>query len=273
MEPTAILQTDPLDLLFEIRNKAYGAYTLRKYYSKRLYSALAITMSSVVLYALGFIYLQPPPVMTRIFTIPDTIIDPPPVAPPEKTPVHPPSRPRAPKPPGMSTISTPVIVAGPVDLKPLPPISNPTGNSAGLKAGSGDGVPGERGNTDPSPSGTGITNSEPVENKAEIFDRPEVMPEFPGGMAGLRRFLLKNLVVPEGSLDPGAEVWVVARFVVSADGRVRNIEIIRPSMDAFNTEVKRVIAKMPVWKPGSQNHRNVAVYFSLPVHFIVAEDR
>ena len=77
--------------------------------------------------------------------------------------------------------------------------------------------------------------------------------------------------MPENNLEEGEQVKVIARFVVGADGRVRDIEIVHPANAEFNAEVKRVIGKMPEWKPGSQNHRNVAVYFNLPVNFVRTE--
>jgi periplasmic protein TonB len=99
----------------------------------------------------------------------------------------------------------------------------------------------------------------------------EVMPEFPGGIEALKRFLLKNLRMPENNLETGEQVKVIARFVVGADGRVRDIEIIQAADADFNQEVRRVVGKMPDWIPGSQNHRNVAVYFNLPVNFVKSD--
>jgi protein TonB len=116
-----------------------------------------------------------------------------------------------------------------------------------------------------------IQKAEPVENGKEVFKTAEVMPEFPGGAEALKRFLIRNLRMPENNLEEGAQVKVIARFVVGSDGRVRDIEITLPADAEFNAEVKRVIAGMPEWKPGSQNHRNVAVYFYLPVNFVRTE--
>ncbi len=271
MEPLTILHTDPLDLLFENRNKSYGAYILRKYYAQRLYISLAATICSVVLFSLACLYFQSSPMLIKEFTIPDIFIDPPPPIAPTKPMIPPPSRPSVPRPPATIQYTTPVIVASPTESKPLPPIGDIEKGAIGLKTSAGEGDPAVPGDNGASGSGTVQQNSEPGENAPEIFDHPQVMPEFPGGMDALKRFLLKNLVMPASNLESGADVWVTARFVVSADGRVRDIEVIRPGEELFNAEVKRVIAKMPDWKPGSQNHRNVAVYFSLPVHFIAGD--
>ncbi len=58
MEPFAMLQADPLDLLFENRNKMYGAYPLRKYYPRRLLISMGITFSMVVIMLPGLFYIS-----------------------------------------------------------------------------------------------------------------------------------------------------------------------------------------------------------------------
>jgi periplasmic protein TonB len=120
-------------------------------------------------------------------------------------------------------------------------------------------------------AGSATAQKDSAEGKPGILEFAEVMPEFPGGVEGLKRFLLKNLHMPDNNLEAGTQVKVLARFVVGADGKVRNIEVTQPVQEMFAVEVKRVILKMPDWKPGVQNHRHVAVYFTLPVNFMAAE--
>jgi protein TonB len=271
MEPLSILHADPLDRLFENRNKSYGAYSLRKYYRQRLLISLAITTSSVLLFSIAYLFFQSPVITTRLYTIPDTVIDPYVVTPEEPRAVHPPSRPAVPKPPASLQYNTPVIVTSQTDPKPMAAIEDLKTTAIGLKTSPGDGDPDQPSNSGISAAGTGDQKTEPAVDKPEILGWAEVMPEFPGGNEALKRFLLKNLQMPENNLEPGTDISVMARFVVGADGRVRDIEIIRPADAVFNMEVKRVLAKMPDWKPGLQNHRSVAVYFCLPVHFISAE--
>lgn len=79
---------------------------------------------------------------------------------------------------------------------------------------------------------------------------------------------MKNLRMPENNLEAGSGVKVTASFVVGSDGKVRDIEILQASDPAFDQEVKRVILKMPDWKPGIQHNHPVAVYFTLPVNFV-----
>ena len=270
MEPLAILQTDMLDLLFENRNKLYGAYPLRKYYPQRLFISLAVVFLFVLICSFLYFNYQSAPVYSRFLDPPDPHLVPVDFSPRDK-PVLPPVRPAAPKPPATIQNTTMVIVADRTAPKPIATVDQLQANVIGVKTLAGEADNGEPLNNANGQTGTALQNKEPEAAKPEIFDRAEVMPEFPGGIEALKRFLLKNLRMPDDNLEPGTQVRVMARFVVGADGRVRDIEITQPAGEVFNREVKRVISKMPDWKPGEQNHRRVAVYFSLPVNFVAAE--
>jgi protein TonB len=271
MEPLAILQADPLDLLFENRNKSYGAYPLRKYYPQRLMISMGIIISLVVLISFTYLYPDSSSFLTqKHLTVPDIIIRDVNLKQEIKPPILP-ARPSFPKPLATSTYSKPVIIADRNVQEPMPTIEKIEASTIGLKTNAGSPDNGE-----PPANGNGIgatstQNAEAAENKNEVLRIAEIMPEFPGGPDALKRFLIRNLRMPENNLEEGSQVKVVARFVVGADGKVRDIEITFPGDAEFNAEVKRVIAKMPDWKPGSQNHRNVAVYFYLPVNFVRPE--
>jgi len=120
-------------------------------------------------------------------------------------------------------------------------------------------------------AGAASAKMDSVQENPEVYDHTEVMPEFPGGEEALKRFLQSNLRMPENNLEAGSHVKVTARFVVGPDGKVRDIEIMQAADEAFNREVRRVIFKMPDWKPGMQHKRKVAVYFILPVSFVAEE--
>jgi len=271
MEPLAILHADPLDLLFENRNKLYGAYPLRKYYHQRLLLSMGIIMSLVVLISFTSLYPDSSsPLMQKHPEAPDITIRDINLR-QEIKPLIPPARPAVPKPPATIAYSKPVIVADRNVPEPMPTIEKIETSAIGSKTIAGlpdNGEPPVSGNT---MGATTTHNAETDENKNEVLKIAEIMPEFPGGTEALKRFLLRNLRMPENNLEEGAQVKVIARFVVGADGRVRDIEITLPADAEFNAEVKRVITKMPDWKPGSQNHRNVAVYFNLPVNFVRPE--
>ncbi len=95
----------------------------------------------------------------------------------------------------------------------------------------------------------------------------EIMPSFPGGDKELMKYLSENLKYPVVDLEQGREGRVVLRFVVGTDGNISNIEIQRSISSTCDKEAVRVVKSMPKWIPGRQNGKAVPVYFSLPVRF------
>jgi protein TonB len=192
MEPLAILQADPLDLLFENRNKSYGAYPLRKYYPQRLMISIGIIMSLVVL--ISFTYLYPDSsssIMLKHMVVPDVIIhdvnlD------RDVKPLIPTGRPSVPKPPATTAYFKPVIVADRIVSEPMPTIAKIESSAIGLKTSAGspdNGEPPASGNT---AGAATAQHAEPVEEKNKVLDIAEIMPEFPGGTEALKRYLIRN---------------------------------------------------------------------------------
>ena len=271
MEPLAILQTDPLDLLFENRNKSYGAYPLRKYYTQRLMISMGIILLLVIIISFTFLYPFSSSSLVQKFQVHTDYILEGIDQKPEIKPLIPRARPSVLRPQASVPFSKPVIVADRIVSEPMPTIEKIDASTIGLKTSAGSPDNGEPPVNGKAAGAASTQNAEPAEKKDEVLGVAEIMPEFPGGIEALKRFLIRNLRMPDNNLEEGTEVKVIARFVVGADGRVRDIEIVLPAGAEFNAEVKRVISKMPDWKPGSQNHRNVAVYFNLPVNFVRPE--
>jgi protein TonB len=95
-------------------------------------------------------------------------------------------------------------------------------------------------------------------------------PEFPGGVAAWMNFLQKNLIAPD-ELEPGQTKTVAIRFSVSPEGIVTDFEIVRSAGAKYDSEVIRVLKKMPRWKPAIQNGQPVARSFTQPVTFMGLE--
>jgi protein TonB len=100
-----------------------------------------------------------------------------------------------------------------------------------------------------------------------IIDCPEVPAAFPGGEKELMKWLSENLVYPAIAIDNGIEGRVILRFVVAPDGSVSNVEIQRSLDPSCDKEAVRVIKKMPKWVPGRHNGNTVYAYFTLPILF------
>jgi len=108
-----------------------------------------------------------------------------------------------------------------------------------------------------------------VEEKVEEkpFVSVEQMPQFPGGQTELMKFVQSNLKYPTIAAENGIEGRVIVRFVVGRDGSVSDIEVQRGLDASCDKEAVRVVKLMPKWIPGKQNGRAVPVYFTLPVLF------
>ena len=119
------------------------------------------------------------------------------------------------------------------------------------------------------PKGSGNAAAQPATTKADEtpLSQAEEMPEYPGGIDALKKFMLKNLRQPD-DLQPGEKIIVKAFFVVNKDGKIGQVKIISTGRNDLDKEVERVINNMPLWKPGKQNANAVAVYFNLPVTFV-----
>ena len=275
MKPELILQSDVLDIIFEGRNKEYGAYALRKGYDatmlKAMYAILGIVLS---LFVMNYwknnssnnlnevALIEPDSVMLRTVEMtkpPEPIEELPPARQPERTPA------------AALDYQTPIIVEDNLVDEVLPEMRELETRDISDQTIDGP----ESTNIVQSQPNAPVGNEniatapEPVVDEPEILDHAHVQPEFPGGERALLRFLSKHLKVPEDKIEPGTRITVKARFVVDKEGKITGIEVLQSGGIDCDKEVIRVLNKMPQWKPGKQNGRNVAVYFNVPVIFEV----
>ncbi|RNC65907.1 energy transducer TonB [Proteiniphilum sp. X52] len=109
-----------------------------------------------------------------------------------------------------------------------------------------------------------------VEEKIEE-DKPlenaEQAPSFPGGVDALNKFLSENIHYPIIAQESGIQGRVVIKFVVSRTGDIMDVQVIRGVDASLDKEAVRVVQSMPRWIPGKQKGKAVSVYFTLPVEF------
>jgi len=120
--------------------------------------------------------------------------------------------------------------------------------------------------------------SEPIEfdvkTGKKFYVMVENMPEFPGGMGALRKFIAKNTQYPDTAKSLGLEGNVFVRFAVMDDGVVDNIVVVRSVHPFLDDEAVRVVKAMPKWKPGYQDGKAVSVVFTQPINFkLSAEEK
>ena len=271
MKPETILQSDYLDLIFDERNKAYGAYVLRREYDKRLQIALAGMLTLVLLFA-GFYYWKAQPMRT-LYT--KTIALPADLHISQIDPVEP-IKLKSLAQPKVATIKNlvPLIVPETEATDPNPTVEeldNPN-KAIGVVNREGE-APLGIASPNEGETGNGLAPTAPAEEESHVYVKSEIMPEFPGGNAALYRYLQKKLQFQFEGVDAGDRLEIRCRFVIDKEGRVSGIEIMKSAgIPAFEKEVMKVVQGMPQWKPGFQNGHPVNVYFTIPVVVEVPED-
>ncbi len=270
MTSNQLLTADLLDILFEHRNKAYGAYAIRRAYPKNLMKAVGLMLLLVISIC---VYVMSQPKNTNGFDKPlkkitEMILM-------NQTPSiqkEPETRAVAAQPP-TKVDRPPVIVPDNTIIEH--PVVDRTSDSVfipGSTDSPGTGTDGNNFVQGKVSTGTNITTEPPVEAPQPLIrEFADIQPEFPGGVEAWRNYLQRMLRVPD-ELEPGDRKMVQVKFVVNSDGDVTDAVIIKSAGNIFDREVLRVIARMPKWKPGKQNGRAVAVYFTQPVTFTVSEE-
>ncbi|GAB3689335.1 M56 family metallopeptidase [Spirosoma flavus] len=109
----------------------------------------------------------------------------------------------------------------------------------------------------------------------EVFTVVEKQPEFPGGMKALGQYLAQNLRYPKEAREKRVQGRVFVRFIVSSDGKIRDVTILKGIGSGCDEEAVRVVSQMPAWKPGRQQGKAVNVQYNLPINFSLekAEDK
>jgi len=261
-----ILQADLLDILFEHRNKLYGAYALRKTYSRRLGLALSVALSTVLLCILmsfikkedknnGAFKDERSYILVDVNMPKDEIKEPEP--PKEK-----------PKPVATVDYQQFKIVEDDKADKEIASLNDMQEADISNKTVEGEN-PNDIANTKTGTEGTGdVIVKEPEKNDEP--PGPTREPSFPGGPAAWLKFLQRILQSPE-DIEPGKRIEVQIRFWVDIDGSVSRPEITKSGGAAFDKEVLRVMKKMPKWEPALQAGRPIAVAYQQPVIFIGEE--
>ena len=104
------------------------------------------------------------------------------------------------------------------------------------------------------------------------FVTHEKMPSYPGGENALNQYLSKNVKYPVDAAKAGVQGRVVCQFVISEDGSISNVEVIRGVESTLDAEAVRVIKNMPKWIPGEQRGKAVSVKYTFPINFRLRDD-
>ncbi|WP_205502905.1 energy transducer TonB [Rufibacter psychrotolerans] len=262
------------DMIFEGRNKAYGAYVLRRIYhqhlSRAILYAIGLFLAGFLIPLVGNLLRDHPPLSAapkkagpvRMISV----VLPPPVEPVEPVKATPPAG--APKPAGPTVRNTTLKVVE--DTKPVtdqvPTQEELATAASGLTTSPGDGSSAPDLTAPGSGPGLGTEEGEgAAPAKVEPFISVEHMPQFEGGLPQLMAFIGKHLRYPKAAQQHGVEGTVVVSFVVAATGEVTDVQVLKGLGYGTEEEALKVIQKLPRWKPGNQNGRAVPVRMTLPI--------
>ena len=270
MRPELILPSDILDIIFDNRNKDYGAYDLRKEYNKRIKKSMTIVfIATTAIIFLSFYKFNDNSSSNSEWIFPtDTItLQPAPVVEP------PPDLPK-PKPIAQVQYNAPIITDDNKVHDTIPTVEELVDKVISNTDVDGALAPNDNDVAPANNSPKGNESPQPTQpEQPEVLKVAEFMPEFPGGQSAFSQFLSRHLRVPEEHMQPGQKIRVDVKFVVGGEGDLNRIEFPDEPDKVFQQEVLRVMKKMPRWKPEMQNGRAVAVYFHIPVIFHMSDEQ
>ncbi|HEY4062804.1 MAG TPA: energy transducer TonB [Puia sp.] len=270
MDVNKILNADILDIIFEGRNKEYGAYDLRKTYNKRLVKAIIATAVVILLLFGGYFVSNlngggPKKQMVvqdvQLEDIKEEKKNEPPPPPPPK--IEPPKV-------EMAKFTPPKIVKDnevkeeekPPEQEKLEDTKIGTVNQEGVKD---EGI-----TAPPVDAGKGVVEApkKDEEDYDKTFTKVEIESDYPGGPAAWLRYLNKNFRYPDDAVNNEIQGTVVVQFIVDKEGNVSDVVAISgPENGGLREEAIRVIKKSGKWTPAVQNGRQVKSYKKQPIVF------
>ncbi|MFZ4705843.1 MAG: energy transducer TonB [Bacteroidales bacterium] len=242
------------EIVFEHRNKLYGAYFLRKLYNKHVTRALLISIA-IMLVGLAYPLVSSYYALRRAKYIEKSVsaemlkMD----KPKEAAPPPPPPPPEAEE--QKVKFVAPIVTTD--SVVETPDIFNQDDlNKKPIEAVAVEEV-----------SAAVVEEVIEVEEAKPIFTIVEEMPSFPGGEGELAKFLGANIVYPQIAKESGIQGTVYVSFVVDSKGKVTDVRVLRGIGGGCDEEALRVVRMMPSWRPGKQNGQSVRVQFNMPIRF------
>jgi len=274
METSKILNADILDIIFDGKNKQYGAYELRKSYNKRLTRAVLFTLGLVLFGFLGSVLSSmiernaPEEIEVLDTQMAEVKTNEPPPPPP------PPPPPKAPPPPEINQVKfTPPKIVKDEEVKEDEKIEEIKEDQViSTKTVESE-------NTDQivqapvEDKGTAVVEAPKADDEDKVFTKVENEAQFPGGQQAWIRYLQKNLNAnaPVDNGAPPGTYQVIVKFIVSKDGSISDVNAETKHGFGMEDEAVKIIKRGPKWTPALQNGRNVNAYRRQPITFIVEE--
>lgn len=276
MDVNKILSADILDIIFEGRNKSYGAYDLRKTYSKRITYALIGTLIICALLVISSVVANSSKKKAVEMIAQDVNLENRKQEEKKSEPPPPPPPPKQEPPKVEITKFTPPKIVKDEEVKEKDEIKEVekledtkigTVNQEGTKD---EGIV-----APPVESGTGkVEAPKQDEDYDKVFTVVQIPAEFPGGLPAWTKYLERNLNrdLPVNNGAPPGKYTVVVSFIVDKNGGISEVQAENDPGYGTKEEAVRVIKKGPSWKPAVQNGRNVIYRHKQSITFVVSEE-
>lgn len=274
MSKIDLISSDWVDLVFEGRNKAYGAYRLRKSTTKRNILAmvavvLLLIVAFIILTVKNFVDEQRAKVaMTQVAELTN-------YKQPEKKAEVKQKKVEVEPERVVERVKSSIKFTAPVikkdeEVKPDEELKTQDElMSTKTAIGSFDVKGNDDANGEILKAKDVIAEPEPPKHEEEnkVFDIVEQQPLFPGGPAALMKYLSENTKYPVVAQENGVQGRVTVQFVVEKDGSISDVHVLRGVDPSLDKEAVRVVKSMPRWTPGKQNGITVRVNYRVPVLF------
>lgn len=251
------------DLVFEHRNREYGAYQLRKRYNRALFTGLIISSLLGILMVVVPFIVRPGPEKVlaggRGYAVSVRMEN---LTPPQEEIYVPPA---PPPPTRTSKMAEPVEYVPPVVVDTIIPVE--------LTQIATDAALASEGNELAEAGGSGFGDDLLSGGDGSGFEEPlfivEVMPTFRGGdLTKFREWVSKRTNYPPAAIENKIRGTVFLTFIVEKDGSVSNVTILKGVHPLLDEEAIKVISESPKWSPGLQRGQPVRVRFQIPLSFI-----
>lgn len=259
--PNQYLEASIHDIIFENRNKQYGAYYLRTHEQSFILRALGITVLLTVLFSVYALWVK-----RDVLDVNPIVIIASPKDFPDLLKNFELKQPELP--PVKQAVSQPTVRYTEMrvveDSKPINSETTAIGDLKDriISTQTNKVEPGIKGIvSNPKPE------TPPVKTTSEIFKFAEVTPEFIGGFAAMQKYIAEHIEFPIAAKNYGIDGTVYVSMVVNTDGSVSQVKVERGIGYGLDEAATEVVAAMPKWKPGMQNQQVVRVQMVIPIQF------
>ncbi|MEO8116271.1 MAG: energy transducer TonB [Bacteroidota bacterium] len=270
MEATQFLNSNFLDILFEGKNKTYGAYELRVHYKRRLlYAMISIAVISIGFSSMLFFPFKPTPIHT-MYVGPEVHLT-------DATVKR--DKPIEVKPKKQISVATkkitttiPIIVREKV-IEKMNDVPDEIIIPATTIIGEGNNQISD--NVLPGKTGAAIDPLPKIaKNIDSLYSSVQVLAQFPGGAAAWQKYLERNLDldIPIRNGAPAGKYTIHISFIVDKEGNISNVSAINDPGYGLASEAIRVIAKSKQWLPAIQDGRNVKYMQVQPITFVINDN-